>query len=427
MERAAHLRVGDVVDGRYELRRDLGRGAGGQVFEAMHRFTQRIVALKVVAPDVPVSLLHELRARLVREARALATARHPGIVEVFDGGILEDGTPYFAMERLEGRTLEGLLAARTRLSAEDTAAVMLQLCEALDAAHRAGVVHRDVKPANILLVRECDGRERVKVVDFGTALVDRPGEDKLSGIGAIIGTPAYMAPEQLLALDDIDCRVDVYALGITMLECLTGRVPYEGAYQRVLLEVCSDEAPPDIRARFPELPDSLAMIAECALAKRREERFPDVVALGRAIHEALPESPTQTSFLGPPPPPRFAATRAVDARQRRRAPRAPYVTPVHLVLSRGSVDGRTEDISTGGMLVLTRQPCEPNQRLTIRFALPIEGHVVSCEADVRWVRAARPGAADGVRAIGLEFVDLPATVQGSIDRYVKAMGGGVSG
>ncbi len=424
--RHARFTVGEVVDNRYELRRDLGRGAGGLVFEARHRFTQRIVALKMVAPDVPAAQLQELRARLVREARALATSRHPGIVEVLDGGVIDDGTPYFVMERLEGRTLEGLLAARTKLSGEDTVAVISQLCEALDVAHRAGVVHRDLKPSNIFLVRECDGQERVKIVDFGTAQLEAPGEGKLSGIGAIIGTPAYMAPEQLLALEDVDSLADIYALGVTMLECLTGQVPYEGSYQQVLLQVCSGDAPPDIRARFPGVVEDLAAIVQRALAKKREDRFPDVVALARAIHEAVPGAPTQTTFLGPPPPSRFAAAKPPDGRQRRRAPRAPYVTPVHIVLPRGSVDGRTEDISAGGMLVVTRELCEPNQRVTIRFALPMEGHVVSCEADVRWVRAARPDAADGVRAIGVEFFDLSAVVKASIDRYVEAMGGTAS-
>jgi eukaryotic-like serine/threonine-protein kinase len=423
-ERPGHLQVGDVVEGRYELRRDLGRGAGGVVFEAFHRFTQRTVALKIVAPDVPVAQLTELRARLVREARALATARHPGIVEVLDGGVVEDGTPYFVMEKLDGRTLEGLLAARARLSPEETAAVMFQLCDAMDVAHRSGVVHRDLKPDNIFVVRERDGRERVKVVDFGTAQVASISEGKLSAIGAIIGTPAYMAPEQLLAQDDVDALADVYALGITMFECLTGSVPYDGNYQRVLLQVCSDDAPPNVRTRLPVITEVLAAVVQKAIAKKPGERFPNVLGLARAIHEAIPSAGDQTTFLGPPPPSRFGPATTVDPRQRRRAPRAPYVTPVHVILPRGSVDGRSEDISEGGLLVITRQGCEPNQRSTVRFALPIEGRVVSCDADVRWVRAARPDASDGARALGLEFVEPPAALRASIARYVEAMGGG---
>src|SRR5580704_17318681 len=160
---------GDVLDGRYELRSDLGRGATGIVFEARHQFTGRTVALKIVAPASDRAQLWETRARLVREARALAAVNHPGIVDVLDGGILVDGTPYFVMEKLEGRTLEGLLTARTRISAQEMAAIMFQLCDALDLAHRSGVVHRDLKPDNIFVGRERDGRERIKIVDFGTA------------------------------------------------------------------------------------------------------------------------------------------------------------------------------------------------------------------------------------------------------------------
>lgn len=293
-------------------------------------------------------------------------------------------------------------------------------------AHRAGVVHRDLKPDNIFVVRERDGRERVKIVDFGTAQVADPDGAKLSGIWAILGTPACMSPEQLLALPDIDSLADVYALGVTMFECLTGCVPYEGTYPRVLLQVCSEQAAPNIGERFPEVSEALAAVVQRAISKKREERFASVIELAGALHDAIPSAGDQTCFLGPPPPSRFARSRAIDAGQRRRAPRTPYVTPVHVVLSRGSVDGRTEDISEGGLLVITRQHCEPSQRVTVRFALPIEGRVVSCEADLRWVRAARPDAVDGARAIGLEFVEPSPALRASIKRYVEAMGGGVS-
>ncbi len=423
-ERFGGLGVGDLVDGRYELRRDLGRGASGLVFEALHLFTQRAVALKIVAPDVPVAQRAELRTRLVREARALAMSRHPGVVDVLDGAFLPDGTPYLVMEKLDGRTLEGLLAARTRLTEGEMAVVIAQMCDAIEGAHRAGVIHRDIKPGNVFIVRDRDGREHVKVVDFGTAQMEAQGDGKLSRVGAILGTPAYMAPEQLLAQDDVDLLADVYALGATMLECLTGRVPYEGAYQQVLLQVCASDAPLDIRTRFPEVSPALAAIVERALAKKREERFPSAGDLARAVREAVPSAPVQTTFLGPPPLPRSAApTKGTDAAQRRRVPRAPYGTPVHIVLAQGSVDGRSEDISEGGLLIITRQDCAPNQRVKVRFALPIEGHVATCDADVRWVRAARPGSSDGARAIGIEFVDPTPAVLASIKRYVDAMGG----
>jgi serine/threonine-protein kinase len=414
---------GDVIDGRYEVRSDLGRGAGGMVFEARHQFTGRTVALKIVAPGADQAQLAEIRARLVREARALAAAHHPGIVEVLDGGVLADGTPYFVMEKLEGRSLEGLLAARRKIAIEDVAAVGLQICDALGTAHKAGVVHRDLKPSNVFVVRERDGVERVKIVDFGTAQVANPDADtKLTGSGAVLGTPAYMAPEQLLAEPDVDSLSDIYALGVTLVECVTGRVPYEGNYQKVLLQVCSTTPPPSLRQVFPDLDPTLAAVLQRAVAKKRADRFPSALEFARALHAAVPAERRRTTLLGAPPVPKFAPANAPAADPRRKVPRAPYVTPVSLAVAGGTVDGRTEDISEGGLLVITRQACEANQRAKVRFASPIEGRVVTCDAHVRWVRAAPPEVANGARAIGVEFIEPSAEIRASIARYVAAMG-----
>ncbi len=421
------LFVGNTVDGRYELRRDLGRGAGGLVFEARHCFTGRRVALKIVAPDVPRAQLTELRARLEREARALAAVRHPGVVEILDGGVLDDGTPYIVMENLEGRTLEGLLATRGRLSVENTISLALQLCAALEAAHDAGVIHRDLKPGNVLIVRDRDGLERVKLVDFGTAQIQIQGasqEAKLTAIGALVGTAAYMAPEQLLANDDIDARADVYGLGITMFECVTGNVPYPGPYPQVLLEACGEGPVPELPA---DVDPGVAAIVRRAIAKKREDRYPSCTEMASELRQATSSVRGLTLLLGPPPLPKepgppVEAPRAPPVAQRRRTPRAPYVTPVHITLPTGAIGGRTEDISEGGMLVICREPCQSNLRVTVRFALPLEGHVVSCHADLRWARSARPAETDGPRAMGLEFVDVPQDVRSSIAKYVRLMG-----
>ncbi len=417
--RPGGLFIGNTVDGRYELRRDLGRGAGGVIFEARHCFTGRRVALKVVAPDAPVAQRGELRARLMREARALAAVRHPGIVEILDGGVTEDGSPYIVMENLDGRTLEGLLATREKLSGDDTVALALQLCDALEVAHEADVVHRDLKPGNIIVVRERDGHERVKLVDFGIAQVKGPKEEKITGIGALIGTAAYMAPEQLLAFDDIDSRADIYALGVTMFECLTGAVPYVGSYPRVLLQACGEGPVPSLPA---EINPALASIVEQAFAKKREDRFSSAAEMAATLRAAFHHARAHTGFLGPPPMPHAPRPAPVVVQQRRRTPRAPYSTPVRIALPNGSIDGRSEDISEGGMLVICRQPCEANVRVTVRFALPIEGCVVSCDAHLRWVRCARPDATDGPRALGLEFIDVPEETRASIARYTELMG-----
>jgi eukaryotic-like serine/threonine-protein kinase len=425
--RRVELKVGDVVGDRYELRRELGRGAGGVVFEAVHRFTNRSTALKVLSPDIPRNLFSEQCTRLVREARALAAVRHPGVVEVLDGGLLADETPFIVLEKLEGRTLEGLLAARGKLSREDSVAIALQLCDALDALHHAEIVHRDIKPGNIFVVRDRDGAERLKLLDFGIAQMRGKEHEKLTGIGALIGTPAYMSPEQLLALD-VDARADVYGLGVTLFECLTGRLPYEGNYQSVLLQACSNEVSvPKVVDYAPEVGTELSRVVQSAIARKPEDRIPTALELGRALYAAMPTARSRTFFLGPPPLPKFGppAPRPAPAPQRRRTPRAGYATPVQLQLESGAtIDGRSEDISAGGMLVICRDMAEAGGITTARFALPVEGKIVACQAHVRWVRAARPNEPQGPRAIGLEFIDPTEVMRASIAHYVTLMGEG---
>jgi serine/threonine-protein kinase len=418
-------KVGDIVGDRYELRRELGRGAGGMVFEAAHLFTRRSTAVKVVSPDVPRSLVAEQNARLIREAQALAAVRHAGIVEVLDGGVLADGSPYIVLEKLEGRTLEGLIASRGKLPPEEAVAIGLQLCDALDALHRVGIVHRDLKPGNVFVVRDRDAVERLKLLDFGIAQVDSTEHDKLTGIGALIGTPAYMSPEQLLAID-VDHRADIYALGVTLFECITGRLPFEGNYQSVLLQVCAAEPKkPRVTDYVPEVSRELSELLGQALARDPGQRFATALDFGRALYAAVPTARLRTFFLGPPPAPKFGpppARQKAGAEQRRRAPRAAYATPVHLALEQGPIDGRSEDVSEGGMLFICRDPCEAGGLANVRFALPIGGKVVSCMAHVRWVRAARPGEPQGPRAVGLEFVDLTPEMRASISGYVALMG-----
>jgi serine/threonine-protein kinase len=293
----------------------------------------------------------------------------------------------------------------------------LQLCGALEAAHAAGVVHRDLKPANVLVVRDSDGRERVKLVDFGIAQLPGKADERLTGIDAIIGTPAYMSPEQLIGSGDVDGRADVYALGITMFECLTGEVPYVGNYPAVLMQACGDGP----GRRLPAgVEPKIANVVERAMAKKRDERFGSAGELAQALRVAQPNAPRWTALLEPP-------ARPETATQRRGFQRAPYVTPVSILFPHGATDGRSEDVSEGGLLVLTRHECEIGARATLRFAMPIEGRVASCDATARWVRSASANTAEGTRAVGFEFVDLGDELRASIQRYVSLMGNGADG
>ena len=374
--------------------------------------------------------MYELKARLLREAQALAAARGPGIVDVLDAGVAPNGMPFLVLECLEGRTLEGLLTTRDRISPTDVVAIGLQLARSLGAAHRAGVLHRDVKPSNVFLIRDPDGREHTKLVDFGIARIEQSSDRKLSKSGALIGTPEYMSPEQLLAHDDVDVRSDIYALGVTLFECLVGEVPYVGTYTQVLLQSASPTPTPSVRSVAPDVPEPIAQVIDRALSKPREDRYPNMDEFAMALAAAAPGNRRHPALLGPPPlplpPARQPASPAaddaaeIDYKQRRRAPRAAYVTPVRILVDGYTIDGRSEDISESGMLVLCRGECPVNKTLGIRFASPIDGRVVTLSGQVRWVKGT--GKHDQAqRAIGVQFDAVPDDVRASINRYAEMM------
>jgi serine/threonine-protein kinase len=431
------LNIGATVDRRYLLKREIARGGAGAVFEAEHIYTRRSVALKLLLPEQRWA--PEPRARLLREALALSAARHPGVVAALDAGETEDGTPYLVLELLEGRSLEGILAVRRRIGAAEVAWLGARLCEALAAAHRRSIIHRDIKPSNVFVARDEQGSEVIKLFDFGVARM--PSEQsKLTEDGALLGTPEYMAPEQLFARD-VDGRTDLYAVGVTLYECLAGVVPFEGSFGEVLLKSSTEPLPP-LRQRAPEVTAELAAVIERALEREPDARFADALAMAQALREAAPAA-APGSLLGiRQAPPLLPVRRPADALDgaepaaraaaagarrpgppplpvtRRRFPRAPYVTPVRICHGQTVLDGRSEDVSVGGLLVLALQAFVQAEYVQVRFALPLTGRVIEVGATARWVKAA------GVRgAVGLQFSALPAEAHEVIERYVTAMGG----
>jgi eukaryotic-like serine/threonine-protein kinase len=431
------LNIGSTVDRRYLLKREIARGGAGAVFEAEHIYTQRSVALKLLLPEQRSA--PEPRARLLREALALSAARHPGVVAALDAGETEDGTPYLVLELLEGRSLEGILAVRRRIGAAEAAWLGARLCEALAAAHRRSIIHRDIKPSNVFVARDEQGSEVIKLFDFGVARM--PSEQsKLTQDGALLGTPEYMAPEQLLARN-VDGRTDLYAVGVTLYECLAGVVPFEGSFGEVLLKSATEPLPP-LRQKAPEVSAEFAAVIERALEREPGARFADALAMRQALLEAAP-SVAPGSLLGirqgPSPIPVLRPAVASHGAQsasraaapgaprpeppplpvtRRRFPRAPYVTPVRICHGKTVLDGRSEDVSVGGLLVLAPRAFEQAELVQVRFAVPLTGRVIETGATARWVKAA------GARgAVGLQFSALPAEAHEVIERYVTAMGG----
>jgi len=311
------------------------------------------------------------------------------------------------------------------------------ICEALAAAHRRGIIHRDIKPSNVFVARDEQGNEVIKIFDFGVARI--PSEKtKLTQDGALLGTPEYMAPEQLLARD-VDGRTDLYALGVTLYECLAGVVPFEGSFGEVLLKSATEPLPP-LRQKVPELSAEFAAVIERALARAPEARFADALAFAQALRHAAPADapgsllgirrgplpiPVRQSAAFVQPEPVLPAAAPGAPRRlpprpatRRQFPRAPYVTPVRIYHGETVLEGRSEDVSVGGLLVLAPQAFEQAALVQVRFALPTTGRVIEIAATARWVKAA------GVRgAVGLQFAALPAEAHEVIERYVTMMGG----
>ena len=284
---------GQVLDGRYLLEERLGRGGMSTVWRALDQVLNRRVAVKIVAEMEDAEVTAE---RFRREARATAALNHPNIVTVFDAGVDHD-RPYLVMELLPGRTLSEDLRERGAFPADEVRSIALQVAAALGAAHESGLVHRDIKPGNI--ARTADGG--VKVVDFGiTHIIDEAvseGHAPLTATGAVIGTAAYLAPEQARA-ERVDGRADLYALGCVLYALLTGKPPFQGPTAVSTMMAHATEPVPDIREARPDVPPQLAAVVTALLAKDPEARPASAEAVAAALQADTAQEATQ---LLPPP------------------------------------------------------------------------------------------------------------------------------
>ena len=258
--------------GRYRIERVLGRGAMGVIYKAHDPAIDRPVAIKLVRADLlDGGERDEYLARFRQEAQAVGRCTHPNIVALYDYATHE-GNPFLAMEYVEGVSLAQALERGTRFRPDEAAFIMVQVLEGLGCAHELGVVHRDVKPANVLLLPG----GRVKVTDFG---ISRIGGSTLTQAGSVIGTPSYMSPEQCRG-DAVDHRGDLFSAGVVLFELLTGEKPFAGrTFTEVVKQLLYDEAP-DLRGRVP---DHLAAVVRRALAKRPQDRFSSALAMADAL------------------------------------------------------------------------------------------------------------------------------------------------
>src|SRR5438552_17753198 len=260
--------IGRVFDGKYRLDARLGGGGMGNVYRATHMMIERAVAVKVLSQRFVGDETAQKRFR--REARASGRVQHPNAVMVNDFGATDDGWLYIVMELLEGQTLRDLLAREAPLDPARAVSIMLQACAAVGAAHEAGLIHRDLKPANIFIEQRPNLAAVAKVLDFGVAkfAVEEHDDDynTLTQVGAIIGTPRYMSPEQCAGTASLTAAADVYSLGIILYEMLTGVAPFNGETPLAIALKQVSEEPRPPREIVPSIPEALERVVLHALA-----------------------------------------------------------------------------------------------------------------------------------------------------------------
>ncbi|HEY0705753.1 MAG TPA: serine/threonine-protein kinase, partial [Polyangia bacterium] len=303
--------IGAVLADRYEIIRRIGEGGMGAVYEGRHVVLRRQVAVKVLLEKFVEKT--ELVARLLQEARLASAIGHENIVDVTDFGTTADGRAFVVMEFLEGEALSALVIREAPLAIERCLRIARQIVSALGAAHGKGIVHRDVKPENVFLLRRGE-QDFVKVVDFGVSKAVRSREDgaellRLTRTGMVLGTPLYMSPEQARGNEDVDVRADVWAVGVLLYECLTGEVPFRANnYLGVISQVLTQEIQPPSRLR-PELgiPPAVEAVVMRAMAKDRNERYQDMATLERDLDRLLAGDPNVGLLEEPTPRPEAPA------------------------------------------------------------------------------------------------------------------------
>lgn len=281
--------LGDVVAGRYRIERVLGRGGMGVVMAARHLHLGTPVAIKILRHDLLAGL--DVRERFVREGRATAALRGEHVARVHDAGVLESGDPFLVFELLEGCDLGALVRTHGPLPIETAVGYVLEACEGLAEAHAHGIVHRDLKPGNLFLARRADGSPIVKVIDFGiskhTLAAAPAAAEQVTSTSALLGTPHYMAPEQMRSARAADARSDVWSLGAVLYRLLAGSPPFPGDS---LLDVCMamQRGAAPLGAGRPDVPPGLDAVVQRCLRQAPEERPPDVAALAADLAPFAP-------------------------------------------------------------------------------------------------------------------------------------------
>ena len=288
--------TGATLSGRYLVTRKVGQGGMGAVYEATHTLIGKRVAVKVLLEKY--AHREAIVTRLKHEAQLASSIRNEHIIDITDIGTTEDGRTFVVMEFLEGESMAECLARETKLPEQRILKIISQAASALSAAHAKGIVHRDIKPENLFLLRRKD-QDFVKVVDFGISKSLRStGEEeeqpRLTQTGMVLGTPLYMSPEQARGDDELDARVDIYALGVIMYEAATGRVPFIGNNYLSVISQVLNETPKPVRDLRPEISEEFEAIVSRAMSKDRKERYASANELVNDL-QALLDDPTHST------------------------------------------------------------------------------------------------------------------------------------
>jgi eukaryotic-like serine/threonine-protein kinase len=393
--------VGQIVNGRYELTRLLARGGMGAVYEARNVATNKRCAIKLLLSSEIEANSPAVR-RFLHESRSSSAVESDHIVQVFDAGLdAQSGAPYIVMELLRGEDLRALAKRLQVLAPELVGRLALQAAIGLAKAHSAGVVHRDIKPANLFLTERDNGEYLLKIVDFGIAKVKTAGlesQDALTQGGQVVGTPAYMSPEQARGAAEASADCDVWSLGIVMFELITGKLPYASTTPlATLMAAIVTEPIPPLRERAPWVPLQLARVVDRATSRDRRSRFRDAAELRDALLEACNRDTRITRSMLRALPDREQRLTASDAV---RLP-APFLGDDLRVtgdLPQPPLAKRSWPLPAFVALVLLvaglsiwRSKSEPSARRTVSSAAPGEPHASPRSPDTR--------AADTHRAV----------------------------
>lgn len=278
--------AGTVLKNAFRLEKKLAEGGMGSIYKATQLKGGPSVAVKILHPDS--ECLEEHSIRFMREAEILGQINHPNVVKLYDYGVTDQGLVFMVMEYLHGRTLDQVITARGKgIPVENTVAVLEESCHGVEAAHKIGLVHRDLKPDNIFVAKEKDGTAVVKVIDFGLA---KPMEDErtaLTLVGRVVGSAGFIAPEHILGSRDFQESSDIYALGAVLYFMLTGKKPYDGSDIKEIMTAQVHEKPPPMQLENEDVVEAFSPVVSKAMSRKPEKRYKSVPELLEAVEEAL--------------------------------------------------------------------------------------------------------------------------------------------